>query len=154
MTNSVLSCAFILFLMPGFVSEAVSAEHQVLMLDSNDSAQMVFEPSLLRVAVGDTVTFIPTDWGHNAESIAGLSPQGSTSFYGKMDEPITITLEKEGVYAVQCNPHSLMGMVAVIVAGAATNLEKIRADSSLMNKDYRMKGERLQALFAQISKGT
>jgi len=32
---------------------------------------MVFEPALLKNAPGDTVTFVPTDKSHNAESIKG-----------------------------------------------------------------------------------
>ena len=38
---------------------------------------MVFEPALIRVAAGDTVKFIPTDPGHNAETVRGMAPEGS-----------------------------------------------------------------------------
>ncbi len=39
---------------------------------------MVFEPSLIKVAKGDTVTFIPTDKSHNAETVKDLLPAGAT----------------------------------------------------------------------------
>ncbi len=151
MKNRLLSCALSLFLTTSGVSVALAAEHQVLMLDANETGEMVFEPNLIRVAVGDTVKFIPTDWGHNAESVKGLSPAGSKPFYGKLNEEVTVTLLKEGVHVIQCNPHSLMGMVAVIVAGSATNLVEIKAQSAIINAKYRMKRERLDDIFARIS---
>ena len=150
MKSRLFRCICILLIMSGFSSIALSAEHQVLMLDENASGDMVFEPSLIYVEVGDSVKFIPRDWGHNAESVTSLSPQGATAFYGKMNEEVTVIIEKEGVHVVQCNPHSLMGMVAVIVAGQATNLEKVKADSALMNANFRMKKVRLEEIFARI----
>ena len=49
-------------------SAAHAAEHEVKMLDiGSDKAPMVFEPAVLKIAPGDTVTFIPTNKGHNVE---------------------------------------------------------------------------------------
>ena len=38
---------------------------------------MVFEPALVKVAPGDTVKFVATDKGHNAETIKGMLPDGA-----------------------------------------------------------------------------
>lgn len=150
MNRCLFRCVLVLFINISLVSQALSAEHEVLMLDENSSGDMVFEPSLIHVSVGDTVKFIAKDWGHNAESIAALSPVGATAFYGEINKDVTVTLDTEGVHVIQCNPHSLMGMVAVIVVGSAINLAKIKEDSALMNKNFRMKRERLEEIYARI----
>ena len=87
---------------------------------------MAFEPALTKIAVGDTVTFVPTDKGHNAETIADMLPEGGTTFKGKINEQITVTFETEGVYGVKCAPHFGMGMVALVVVGAPTNLADVQ----------------------------
>src|SRR5690606_39040931 len=76
---------------------------------------------------GDTVTFVPTDKGHDAMSIDGMLPEGADKFKGKISEQITVTLTKEGVYGVKCLPHYGMGMVALIVAGKPVNLEQAKS---------------------------
>ena len=53
------------------------------MLNKGKDGAMVFEPAGVKIAAGDTVTFIPTDKGHNAESIKGMIPDGATEFKGK-----------------------------------------------------------------------
>jgi plastocyanin len=56
---------------------AFAADYKVDMLNKSKAGTMVFEPALIRVAPGDTVTFLPTDKGHNAETIPGMLPDGS-----------------------------------------------------------------------------
>ena len=60
---------------------------------------MVFEPSLIKVAKGDTVTFVPTDKGHNAETVKDLIPEGAKPFKGKMNEALQIKFDVDGAYA-------------------------------------------------------
>jgi len=106
---------------------AQAADHQVQMLNKGDKGAMVFQPDFIQAAPGDTVTFVPTDKGHDAESIKGMIPEGAEPFKGKMNEQITVTLDKEGVYGIKCTPHYGMGMVALIVVGQPTNLEEAKA---------------------------
>ena len=54
---------------------------------------MVFEPALVRIAPGDTVKFVSTDKGHNAETIKGMLPDGAASFAGKTNEDVTVKFE-------------------------------------------------------------
>ncbi|MEW9613000.1 pseudoazurin [Shinella sp. S4-D37] len=103
-----------------------AADHQVRMLNKGAKGAMVFEPDFVRAEVGDTVTFVPTDKGHDAESIKGMIPDGAEPFKGKINQQITVTMEKEGAYGVKCTPHYGMGMVALIVAGAPTNLQEAK----------------------------
>lgn len=102
---------------------AFAADHQVQMLNKGDKGAMVFQPDYIVAAPGDTVTFIPTDKSHDAESIEGMIPEGAAPFKGKLNEQITVTVQAEGVYGVKCTPHYGMGMVALIVVGKPTNLE-------------------------------
>jgi len=106
---------------------AQAADHQVQMLNKGEKGAMVFQPDYIAAAPGDTVTFVPTDKSHDAESIKDMIPEGATPFKGKMNEQITVTVEKEGVYGVKCTPHYGMGMVALIVVGKPVNIEQAKA---------------------------
>lgn len=105
------------------IGGAQAADHEVQMLNKGEKGAMVFQPDFIQAAVGDTVTFVPTDKGHDAESIKGMIPDGAQPFKGKMNEKITVTLDAEGVYGVKCTPHYGMGMVALITVGNPVNLE-------------------------------
>jgi pseudoazurin len=101
---------------------ASSKEFQVKMLNKGaDGSLMVFEPAYLKVAPGDSVKFVATQKGHNAESIAGMAPAGAAAFKGKIDEEFTVKFTKEGVYGYKCLPHFGMGMVGVVQVGKAGN---------------------------------
>ena len=104
-------------------SPAAAADHVVKMLNKGKAGMMVFEPALVKVAPGDTVTFVPTDKVHNAESIAGMIPAGAAAFKGKMSQPLKVTFSKPGLYGYKCLPHYGMGMVGVVIVGnAGSNL--------------------------------
>ena len=105
---------------------AQAADHQVQMLNKGDKGAMVFQPDFIAAAPGDTVTFLPTDKSHDAESVKGMLPEGATPFKGKVNEQITVTFDQEGVYGIKCTPHYGMGMVALIVVGNAINLEEAK----------------------------
>jgi pseudoazurin len=119
-----ISATLAAFLLAG---GAQAADHQVQMLNKGEKGAMVFQPAFIKAAPGDTVTFIPVDKGHDAESIKGMIPDGAEPFKGKMNEQITVKLEKEGVYGVKCTPHYGMGMVALIAVGEPVNLEQAKA---------------------------
>lgn len=106
---------------------AQAADHQVQMLNKGEKGAMVFEPHLIKAAPGDTVTFVPTDKGHDAQSIDGMLPPGAEPFKGKISEEIKITVTAEGVYGVKCLPHYGMGMVAMIVVGNPVNADEAKA---------------------------
>ena len=96
---------------------AVAEDFEVQMLNSGDAGPMVFEPAFLQVAPGDTVTFIATDRGHNAETIDGMMPEGAEGFEGRINEEIAVTFDVEGFYGIRCKPHFAMGMVMTIAGG-------------------------------------
>ena len=103
-------------------SAAEAREWQVKMLNKgSDGSLMVFEPAFIAVKPGDTVKFLATNKGHNAESIPGMAPAGGTSFKGKINEEIVVRFDKAGLYGYKCLPHLGMGMVGVVQVGGAGN---------------------------------
>ena len=107
---------------------ATAADFEVHMLNKGKDGAMVFEPGLTKVAKGDTVTFIPTDKSHNAETIKDLIPAGAKPFKGKMNETVKITFDVDGAYAVKCAPHMGMGMVALVVVGEKpANIDAVKS---------------------------
>lgn len=102
----------------GLMAGTATAEtYEVKMLNKGEAGTMVFEPGFLHIQPGDTVTFVPTDKGHDAESIDKMIPEGATPFKGKINQEISVTLDQTGLYAVRCTPHYAMGMVMTIAVG-------------------------------------
>ena len=106
---------------------ATAAEVEVKMLNKGAEGVMVFEPALVKIAPGDTVKFVSTDKGHNAETIKGMLPDGAAAFVGKSGEDVSVKFDQAGVYGVKCLPHYGMGMVAMVVVGTPTNLDEAKA---------------------------
>ena len=82
-----------------------------------DGTPFAFEPALVKLRPGDTVTFVPATKGHNVESIAGTAPDGTSAVAGGYGKEVSVTFDKPGVYAFRCAPHYGMGMVALVVVG-------------------------------------
>jgi len=111
-------------------SPAAAKDWQVKMLNKGNGRAMVFSPEVVKIAPGDTVTFISADPSHNAESIAGMIPAGAAPFKGKMNQNLTVKFTKPGVYGYKCLPHYGMGMVGVVYVGSSTaNLAQAKAVS-------------------------
>ncbi|MFC3125106.1 plastocyanin/azurin family copper-binding protein [Pseudoroseomonas globiformis] len=82
-----------------------------------------YDPALVRVPVGGSVRFEPTDKGHNVAPIPSLWPAGAPPLNVPFNSDATVTFERPGVYPVQCTPHTGLGMVALIVVGDADMTE-------------------------------
>ncbi|MBX4927429.1 pseudoazurin [Rhizobium binae] len=105
----------------------MAADHQVQMLNKGTDGAMVFEPGFLKIAPGDTITFIPTDKSHNVETFKGLIPDGVAEFKSKPNEQYQAKFDVPGAYVLKCTPHAGMGMVALIQVGDnPANLEAIK----------------------------
>ena len=97
---------------------AAAADHQVQMLNKDSQGRaMQLEPAFLKIALGDTVTFIAAHKGHNAETILEILPQGAEPWKGKINEQITVTFPQEGLYNYKCQPRFGLGMVGLIQVG-------------------------------------
>lgn len=132
-------------LMVASITAAQAENHEIKMLNQGADGAMVYEPAFLAIEPGDTVTFVPTDKGHNAQTIEGMLPDGAEAFRSKINEELTVTFDTEGLYGVKCLPHYALGMVALIQVGSATNLEEAMA----VNHRGRAK-QRFAPLFEQV----
>lgn len=66
---------------------------------------------MTKIQPGDTVTFVPTDKGYNAETVKE-------------------TFSTPGVYVIKCMPHFPMEMfVVVAVSAAPSNLDAVKTGS-------------------------
>ena len=95
-------------------------EHVVEMLNAdpeNSRKRQVFIPEVLRVNVGDTVTFKAVDRGHNSQVDEDMMPEGGTMWEGGINEDVTVTIEAEGAYGYYCTPHRAAGMVGLLLVG-------------------------------------
>ena len=92
----------------------------VLMLNAacgDPDTPNVFEPAILRINPGDSVTFVPTDAGHNSASKRGMIPESASPWNGAIDENLTVEFTVPGIYGHICVPHYEWGMVGLIVVG-------------------------------------
>jgi pseudoazurin len=125
---------------------AWAEDHQVQMLNKDSQGRpMQFEPAFLKIAPGDTVTFIATNKGHNSESVLTLTPEGGEPWKGKINEEITVTFESEGSFVYKCQPHLGLGMVGLIQVGEAP----VALDQAEVDKLPRRAADRLTELIAE-----
>ena len=123
-TKLTFSTILVALALTGF---AEAAEIEVKMLNKGTEGVMVFEPALVKIEPGDSIKFVATDKGHNAEAIKTMLPNGTAPFTGKINEEIVVTFDRPGVYGYKCAPHYGMGMVGMVVVGTPDNAEQVKA---------------------------
>jgi pseudoazurin len=146
-TTRIMIKRFLLAAMLMVAVPAFAAEHRVEMRNAGTDGQtMVFEPAVVFIQPGDTVVFVPTDKGHNAQTERGMIPAGAEAFKTKFNEEASIEFTVPGVYGISCQPHRAMGMVMTIVVGDdISNLDALKA----VNAPGKSK-ERFAAQFAEV----
>ena len=111
----------------------------------DDGVKMIYSEDVLRVDVGDTVTWLPTDLGHNVEFVAW--PEGfEKPKASKLSEPFTWTFDIPGVYVYLCTPHVKAGMVAIVVVGGDVSNKDAVSELELFGESV----PRLKQFLAQI----
>ena len=126
------------------------SEHEVKMLNSGEGGQMIFEPAVLKVSVGDTIHFKAVDMSHNSVVIDGMLPVGAESWAGQLNNDISVTLDTEGVYVYQCDPHVMMAMIGVIQVGEAVNMNEVKEASQKLKSSFVMNAERIDTYLSQL----
>ncbi|WIY52233.1 pseudoazurin [Devosia sp. YIM 151766] len=127
-------------------SSVMAEDHQVQMLNKDSTGRtMQFEPAFIKIAPGDTITFVPTDKTHNSEALPGLIPENAEAWKGKINQEITVSFDEAGFYAYKCTPHLAMGMVGLVQVGEP--MEDL--DSAAVEKLPNKARERLTELVAE-----
>lgn len=142
-SQSIIACGLAGLLL---IPPAWAEDHQVQMLNKDaEGRAMQFDPAFLKIAPGDTVTFVATSKGHNSESVLTLTPEGAEPWKGKINEEITVTFDAEGSFVYKCQPHLGLGMVGLIQVGdTPVSLDQVEVD-----KLPRRAADRLAELIAE-----
>ena len=126
------------------------SEHEIKMLNMGNDGAMVFEPAVIKVSVGDTIHFKATDAAHNSVSVEGMIPAGAASWASQLSQDFSITLETEGIYVYQCDPHLVMAMIGLIQVGDAVNQAEILSASQNYKSKLMMNSERLDKYLSKL----
>ena len=126
------------------------SEHIVKMLNIGDGGQMIFEPAVIKVSKGDTIHFKAVDVSHNSATIKGMIPDGAIAWNGEINRDISVTLDTEGVYVYQCDPHVMMAMIGVIQVGEPVNMNEIKEASQSLKSNFVMNAERIDNYLNQL----
>ena len=87
--------------------------------------RMLYSDELVRVEVGDTISWVPTSKGHNVQFVS--VPEGVEKVKSKLSKEFSYTFETEGVYLYLCTPHAGMGMIGLVVVGdSLDNLKSVK----------------------------
>jgi pseudoazurin len=142
---------FLITLLLSFNLFAFAESYEVKMLNQGAEGYMVFEPAVLKIKKGDTVTFKATDAAHNSASIKGMIPSGAEEWNGKLSQDTSVTFNVEGVYGYQCTPHMMMAMVGIIEVGEnKTNLQSAKTAAKKIKAAFVMNQERLDEYLSQL----
>tara|TARA_B100001173_G_scaffold290767_1_gene281636 strand:+ start:53 stop:496 length:444 start_codon:yes stop_codon:yes gene_type:complete len=142
----------IIFTFLFFNLDIVSADHEVKMLNQGPAGVMVFEPAVLKINIGDTVTFKSVDAAHNSASIPGMIPAGASPWNGQLSQDLTVSFDVAGIYGYQCTPHSMMAMVGVIEVGNdQSNMNEVKSAAQTFKSTFVMNQSRLDDYLAQIN---
>ena len=130
-------------------TQAISAEVTVEMLNNKDGQANVYSSKVVRVEIGDKVTWKSTNAGHNAVFVPKAIPDGALPLEGAMSKDVSYIFEKPGVYMIKCNPHLGLGMLmAVVVGNNINNLDQVKT------ANYPAKAKvAAEEIFAELTKG-
>lgn len=128
---------------------SLAAEFTVKMLNTGKDGPMVFEPSYVKVAVGDTVTFVPAEKGAHY-SVSMLQPAGAKPWRGMPDQELKVKFDKEGLYLYACEPHKALGMVGIIQAGKPVNLAEAKTMAAKEQATFALGKTRFDLALAQV----
>ena len=105
--------------------EVIEPTLTIEMLNKRDKEKMLYSDELVRVEVGDTISWVPTSKGHNVQFVS--VPKGVEKVKSKLSKEFSYTFETEGVYLYLCTPHAGMGMIGLVVVGdSLDNLKSVK----------------------------
>ena len=139
-----LFAALIGFVLVSNVAYGKTVEVEMLNKDSA-GRKMVYSQEVVHVDVGDTVTWMPTDKGHNVEIVA--APEGfDIPKKSKNGKEVSIDFTVPGIYYYWCTPHKGMGMIGLVVVGNDTSNKDAIAKAKAMGKSKK----KLKALLGDL----
>ena len=81
------------------------------------SGMFRFAPDLVRIAPGETVTFLNSTGAHTVKTQKGLWPEGAASINIRGQMRTEVPFDEPGIYGVICGRHGKYGMVMMVAVG-------------------------------------
>jgi pseudoazurin len=126
---------------PGRAS-AEPRTHLVQVVSDPVGGRMYFDPKVLHVEPGDTVTWVNrAEEEHNVITFPDGYPEGAAAFqsplFREAGEEWSVTLTVEGSYEYHCLPHLPMGMHGMIIVGRLSAQDEFHVPSPVEVARYR-----------------
>ena len=122
------------------------------MLNKRGKEKMLYGQDVVKIEVGQTITWTPDSKGHNVQFVS--VPEGVEKVKSKLSKEFSYTFEQEGAYLYVCTPHASMGMIGVVINDAIIMLVKLQRElNPTLKKDRTPKAiatiakTRLRAIF-------
>ncbi|MDF9748127.1 cupredoxin domain-containing protein [Natrinema salsiterrestre] len=119
-----------------------------------------FEPHVVRVNVGGTVTWHNESGSHSTTAYHSdndqpqLVPDGAAAWdsglYTEQGATFEHTFETEGVYHYYCTPHESLGMIGSVIVGEPDPHEQVALEDPPADKPERVR-EKLEELNGMVS---
>ena len=91
---------------------------------------MVYSQDVVKIATGNSIKWLPTQPGHNVEFIAGSENlELPTKSY--INREFSMKFEMPGIYLYVCSPHSIMGLIGIVVVGNDVSNKKIISEYTI-----------------------
>ena len=139
---------YVIIVLLAFSSTFTLSSEEILidMLNKRDDGQrMVYSKDVVKISLGDTIKWLPTQPGHNVEFVAGpdgleLPPKSI------INREVIMKFTVPGIYLYVCSPHSIMGMIGLVVVGDDISNKEAIASYDIGGRA----NKKLKALLADI----
>ena len=133
---------FVLFTSSGVYAADLSIE---MLNKRDDGKRMVYAVEVAKIDAGQSIEWVAKDKGHNVEMIKG--PDGAElPKKSKLNENVTITFDKPGIYLYKCTPHVGLGMIGIVVVGGDTSNKEAIAKVKLPGKSKKKRDKFLKEI--------
>ena len=108
---------FLILMITLWTGLSYAGDIEVEMLNKLNDEYMVYSKKIVKINVGDTVSWKATDSSHNVEFIKGAVPEGVEAFKSKLNKDVSYEFKIPGIYAYWCTPHKSLGMIGFVIVG-------------------------------------
>lgn len=104
-----------------FAQQALRTVDQITDSSATAASGMFrFAPDLVRIAPGESVTFLNSRGSHTVNTQRGLWPEGVPEIDISGQQRAEIVFDRSGLYGVTCRRHGKYGMLMLVAVGDAT----------------------------------
>lgn len=118
-----------------FAKEIITLKTNTIeMLNKRDDGSiMVYSVDVVKIAIGETITWVPKDKMHNVEMLKGPD-SAKLPKKSKFSKVFSMTFDVPGIYVYQCTPHAAMGMIGIVIVGDDISNKEAISNTRMMGK--------------------